>query len=148
MKENPGGAVRTIRVLLSVVLLLGVFHTPLRAQTATSATVLGRVTDPTGKGIEGAKVTLHNLATNASREQKTNREGAYVHSNVAPGVYVLQVKRDGFQTATLQSIEINLNKSYTLDFSLESGAAAIGMKVTTNAKTKLQPTYPPLGAAA
>ena len=145
MHENSGGEVRTIRVLLCVVFLLGVFHTPLRAQTATSATVLGRVTDPTGKGVESAKVTLHNLATNASREQKTNKEGAYVHSNVAPGIYVLQVKRDGFQTATLQSIEINVNKSYTLDFSLESGDAAIVMEVSTEAKAELQTTDATIG---
>jgi hypothetical protein len=130
---------------LLLVLLVAGYQLPLLAQTATSATVLGRVTDTTGGPLAAAKVTLHNLATNANREQKTNAEGTYVYANVAPGTYILEVKKDGFQTATVQSLQFSVNKSYTVDISLESGDATIVMEVRTEPKAELQTTDATIG---
>jgi hypothetical protein len=137
--------VRTTKVILSLVLLLGGVYTPLRAQTATSATVLGRVTDKTGGVLAGARVSLHNLATNSNREQKTNAEGVYVYADIAPGTYILTVKKDGFQSATVQDLQLSVNKSYTVDVSLESGDAAIVMEVSTEAHAELQTTDATVG---
>jgi hypothetical protein len=104
--------VRTTKFLLSLVLLLAGYQLPLRAQTATSATVLGRVTDTAGGVLGGAKVTLHNLSTNAKREQKTNGEGTYVYANVAPGTYTLEVKSNCYGAVTAIQREQELHGGY------------------------------------
>src|SRR5262249_54545658 len=65
----------TIMMLLSSMLV--------RAQETT--VLSGTVTDPQGKVIGDASVTITNTATNTSRSTKTGEDGAYVFNQVQPG---------------------------------------------------------------
>jgi type 1 fimbria pilin len=64
---------RLMRVVALLLTLLGL-GTSLWSQTGTS-TVRGTVTDPSGRVVADAKVTLTNLATNAVRTTKTSDAG-------------------------------------------------------------------------
>lgn len=89
------------------------FVAPTWAQTGTTATVLGTVTDPTGAGVPSASVVLRNKATNNQVTQSTSDFGQYTFVNVAPGEYEITVKKDGFRTANVTArIQLGLRVSF------------------------------------
>jgi hypothetical protein len=103
-------------VLIIALLLSAV---PLAATTA--ATLTGRVTDPAGAAVAGAEVRAINIATGMERNTTTNDGGLYVIAELAPGVYRIEVKRDGFQTSIRQEVVINVSGKATENFSLNVG---------------------------
>jgi hypothetical protein len=76
---------------LFVVLFIPAIYSPLSlAQTETGA-VSGTVTDPAGKLLQGAPITLTSTATRATRSSVSNAEGFYTITNVQPGLYELGI---------------------------------------------------------
>ena len=115
------------------------------AQTATTGTVIGTVTDPSGAAIAAASVVLLNKATNIETTQPTNAAGQYTFVNVAPGNYDISVKKDGFRTSTVQALTVEVAKSYTVDVRLELGQITESVTVSTEARVELQTTDAQVG---
>ena len=69
--------------------------TIVRAQDTTSLS--GTVTDPQGKVLSGATVTITNPATGASRETKTGEDGSFTFSQIPPATYSVRVEAKGFK---------------------------------------------------
>lgn len=65
---------------------------------ASTSSVRGMITDPTGAVIPNAKVTLRNVATNEVQQTTTNQAGLYAFPGVIPGRYVLKVEAPGLET--------------------------------------------------
>ncbi len=122
-----------------------VFAASGRAQTATSGTVIGTVTDPSGAAVGNAEVTLKNKATNSQAVQNTNIAGQYTFVNVTPGQYTISVKKDGFRTATVSDLTVDVAKSYNVDVRLDLGSASESVTVTTEARVELQTTDAQVG---
>ena len=131
--------------LFSLFLNLLNFEPALNAQTVTTGTVIGTVTDPSGAAVTDATVVLRNKATNGEATQTTNSAGQYTFVNVTPGDYEITVKKDGFRTADVASLTVEVLKSYNVDVRLEIGAASESVTVTTEARVELQTTDAQLG---
>ena len=131
--------------LVGLFLVLVVFPGSGNAQTATSGTVIGTITDPTGAAVGNATVTLRNKATNGQATQSTNEAGQYTFVNVAPGEYEISVKKAGFRTASVSALTVDVAKSYTVDVRLDLGTAAESVTVTTEAHVELQTTDAQVG---
>jgi len=116
-----------------------------RAQTETTATVLGTVADPSGAAVTDASVVLRNKATNSQVTQSTNAAGQYTFVNVAPGEYEISVKKTGFRTSNVTSLHVEVSKSYTLDVKLELGEVSESITVSTEARVELQTTDAQVG---
>ena len=56
------------------------------------ATLTGRVSDPNGAGVPGAKVTVRNLQTNEEKVATTEEEGNYTVPFLLPGSYSVTVE--------------------------------------------------------
>ena len=81
-----------LRTLLYVALCL--FSTRLvEAQSKTSGTLSGTVTDPTDSLIPGAKVTATNAATGTVLDAISDEHGEYRIPLMPPGVYDLKIHR-------------------------------------------------------
>jgi hypothetical protein len=133
--------VKKISAILSfavIFLILSTISQPARAQTATSGTVIGTVSDPTGAAVLDAVVVLHNKATNSQASQNTNAAGQYTFVNVVPGEYQVTVKKDGFRTADVVALTVDVAKSYTFDFKLELGSMGQQVQVEATAQAELQ----------
>ncbi|HUC52709.1 MAG TPA: carboxypeptidase-like regulatory domain-containing protein [Candidatus Cybelea sp.] len=115
------------------------------AQTVTTGTVIGTVTDPSGAAVLDATVVLRNKGTNGQAIQKTNSAGQYTFVNVTPGEYQVTVKKDGFRTSDVASLTVEVSKSYNVDVRLELGSASESVTVTTEARVELQTTDAQLG---
>jgi len=86
------------------------------------ATLNGRVTDPTGAGVAGAKVTATNTSTNETASTETLAEGDYTIPLLKPGMYTVRVESTGFKSSVRDNIELFVGDRKTADVSLEVGA--------------------------
>jgi len=98
------------------------------AQTDT-ARIFGTITDPTGAVIPNATVTVTDKATGRTQTLKTGGSGDYVVNALPVGKYHVEVKLDGFKTATA---DVGLEVSQVLEISLklETGSASTTVDVT------------------
>src|SRR5215813_14525444 len=94
------GILRRISVFSATVLLLS--GIVVKAQDNT--TLSGVVTDPQGKVISGATVTLTNSANGVTRSAKSGDDGAYIFSQVSPGTYTVRVEAKGFKATVRESV--------------------------------------------
>src|SRR6266403_762802 len=143
-----GGSVKKISTMLffaGLFLILSTISQPARAQTAASGTVIGTVTDPSGAAVLDARVVLHNKGTNSQTTQNTNAAGQYTFTNVAPGEYQVTAKKDGFRTADVAALTVDVAKSYTLDFKMELGQVSEVVQVEAGAHVELQTTDATVG---
>src|SRR5215813_15338631 len=102
------------------------------AQTVTG-TLQGTVSDANGAVIPGAEVVLHNVETGQERTLKTNSEGFYVASFMPLGRYNITVSRAGFTNGVQDSIEITLNQTRVVDFSLKPTGVTEAVTVVSEA---------------
>src|SRR5216683_452215 len=136
---------RIVKLLLLVAFVLGICAVSSRAQTSTSATVLGTVRDSSNAVVAGAQVTLRNVATNATAVQVTNSEDYYTFLRAEPGSYLISVKAAGFESATVSGLNFDVSKSYTVDVALKVGSTATVVSVTAEAAIELQTTSATIG---
>jgi hypothetical protein len=100
------------------------------AQTASTGTVLGLVTDPTGAVVPGATVDLEDAATKTIRTVSTNAAGRYVFVGLPPGTYAVRAKATGFQQAQVPSVVVEVSKSYNINLGLPLGESRQTIEVT------------------
>jgi Carboxypeptidase regulatory-like domain len=121
------------RVVLLVVVLSCLFAlTPsaLFSQAASSGTVAGTVTDPSGAAVVGAEVTLSDPSTNGTRTATTNEAGRYIFANVTPGTYNVTINKTGFRVTKLTGQVVNVGSAITLNTAMELGSVSQIVEVT------------------
>ncbi len=104
----------------------------LSGQDATGR-VIGTVTDAQGGSIEGARVTVTNAQTRATREVTTGRDGTYEVVQLPIGSYTVTVEGPGFRKAVSNPQALEINRSLRIDVSLEVGAVTETVQVAAQA---------------
>ena len=115
--------------VLSLVTLLVLTSAPLPGQ-AISGDLVGTVIDKSGGGIANASVKATNQATNITSATQAGGDGAYRLSNLAIGSYTVSVSANGFSTQSVKDLDISLNKTSTLNFTLQVGQVTTTVEVT------------------
>jgi Carboxypeptidase regulatory-like domain len=114
--------------LVALILLSG-----LSLQGQTLGEITGQVGDASHAAVADSIVTLTNTATNAVRQANTNAEGLYTFGSVPPGAYRLKVEHPGFKTVTSNNVEVQVQQSVRLDFTLEVGQVTESVQVEASA---------------
>ena len=100
-----------------------------RAQTPT-ASVVGRITDPTGAVAPGVTVKVTNLDTNIVHQASSNEIGEYTIPYLDPGRYSLEASLPGFRTYRRDELTLAVGQVLRVDITLEVGAATETVTVT------------------
>ncbi len=100
---------------------------------ATTAKVVGTVTDPSGALVAGAKVEIRSVQTNLTRSTNTDQQGNYEFNFLPVGAYTLAVEAGGFQTANVTSFQLSVDQTARVDVKLTLGATAESIKVEAGA---------------
>jgi hypothetical protein len=87
------------------------------------ASISGRITDPAGAVITGAKVTVTNTATRVAAQVQANEEGVFTAPYLIPGRYEVRAEAAGFKAAVRHGLMLQTSDRMTLDLALELGAA-------------------------
>ena len=101
------------------------------AQT-DSGTVSGRVLDPTGRSVPGARVRLIDIDRGIAEESATNNAGLYTFRAVHPGRYRMEVEAKGFRLVNITGLTVNTQANLEQNFSLSIGS--VSESVTVEAK--------------
>ena len=117
-----------------VAMTLALFATSAMAQSSTTGSIEGTVTDPNGQVIKGAtvKATSPNLIT--AKEATTGDDGRYLLSALPPGTYKLAVDASGFGKYEKDSVAVNLGKTSSVDPQLSLATATATVTVTGGAQ--------------
>ena len=117
-------------VLSLAALLLGlVVCSQVRAQII-SADLVGTVLDKTGAVVPGARVDATNAETGVKYETKANEVGEYRFNNLPVGTYNVSASSANFATTTVNGFVLELNKTSTLQITLEIKGAVTSIEVS------------------
>ncbi|MDZ7371909.1 MAG: carboxypeptidase-like regulatory domain-containing protein, partial [candidate division KSB1 bacterium] len=109
-------------------LLVVILTTGLLAQTAGK--IAGTVTDAaTNEPLVGVNVVIENTYLGAA----TDIEGKYFILNVPPGTYRVKFMLMGYQSKTVEGVDVSVNRTRTLDVKLQQTTLELGGEVVVTA---------------
>ena len=123
-----------MRFALCALLLLTLCSLPFTifAQTS-SANLSGTVTDENGAVVPGVTVTVTDLATRLQRTATTNDAGQFVVPLLPASKYTVTLKREGFLTAEVDELILNVKDEKSLNIRLKTGDIKETVNVTSEA---------------
>ena len=95
-----------------------------------TGSISGTVTDTSGAGVPGAKVTITAPATGLTRSTTANVSGEYIIPLLPVAVYNVQVEQQGFQSSTLPDIRLQVDEHRELDFRLSPSTVQTNVEVS------------------
>jgi hypothetical protein len=109
-----------------------IFCSALAFAQTDSGTVSGRVLDPAGRSVPGAKVRLIDIDRGTAEQSATNNAGLYTFRAVHPGRYRMEVEAKGFRLVNITGLTVNTQANLEQNFSLSIGS--VSESVTVEAK--------------
>src|SRR5688500_5302567 len=103
--------------LVFFLLLLG--GLPAAAQTVTTGSIAGVVTDAQGGVLPGATVTAVHTPTGTNYEVASDAEGRFVILNTRVGPFDVTATMSGFRPEKLQAIDVKLGEQTTVAIKLQ-----------------------------
>ena len=100
--------------------LLTLACTPVRAQVLFGS-VVGAVTDASGAAVPGATVKITNVQTSNKRTAQTDTGGAYTISTVPAGLYLVNIRKEGFENFGASNAQVIANNVIRVDARLQVG---------------------------
>ncbi|MCF7919226.1 MAG: carboxypeptidase regulatory-like domain-containing protein [Candidatus Cloacimonetes bacterium] len=98
----------------------------------TTGKLAGKVKDDKGKAIPMANVFVDTLKTGAT----CNENGQYIIINLPPGTYDIRCFGQGWGTAIITGVQVNMDQTTALNFTLEREAVDIEGVTITEAKNQ------------
>ena len=83
-----------------------------------------------GAAVPAASVEVRNLETGEVRRAATDERGGYTVPNLMPGRYDTEVDAAGFRHSKQTGLELQVDQTARLDFTLEVGAVTESVEVT------------------
>ena len=88
-------------------------------QSSSHGNLTGLVYDATKATVPGAQVTITGPIGTAT--QTTNDQGSFLFSTLTPGFYTIKVQKAGFKIASIPATEVLINKTTSVEITLETG---------------------------
>src|ERR1700719_1564027 len=95
-----------------------------------SADLVGTVLDKTGAGVPGATVEAVNANTGVKYTTQANESGEYRFNNLPVGTYNVSASAPGFGTTNVNGFVVELNKTSTLQITLEIKGSVTSVEVS------------------
>src|SRR5712692_7898237 len=123
----------TRRLVFSLPLMALLFLASSAALGQSTATLQGTVTDQKDAVVPNATVIVRNQSTSIERTVQTDSTGSYQIAALPPGPYTVEVQAQGFKSATVSDLAIEVARTVVKNFQLEIGA--LEQKVNITAET-------------
>lgn len=131
----------TIKFLSLAFMLVALLFsaTDLKAQSSTTGTVEGVVSDSNGAVVPNASVTISGPNLIRAQTTTSDSDGRYRFQQVPPGRYVVETAATaGFSATKQENVEVNLSKSTAVNLTLS--AAGVGATVDVVATPEIDQT--------
>lgn len=111
---------RTFPALLFALLTVGTAVTAF-AQSSTTATIRGHVTDSSGASISNAEINAVSTTSGFVRTARSTADGTYTLAGLTPGAYNIVVAAPGFDPIS-QTVTVLVGQSLEMDIQVSSTA--------------------------
>ena len=98
----------------------------------TLGSLNGTVVDPTGAAVQGATVSVTNVAINFTMTTTTQRTGFFQIFDLPIGKYAVKVDHEGFDTTELPGVTVQEARATTIGVTLKVGKTSESIEVTSN----------------
>jgi hypothetical protein len=105
LKHRRNAVKVLIRIVLTSLIAMAILCLPMRAQDA-GGRIVGNVTDPTGAGIAGARVTVTNVASQVKYEKVSDQDGYFQVLALPIGTYATRFCRSINLYASMQDSKL------------------------------------------
>ena len=112
---------------------------------STGTTLTGTVTDVKGGALQNATVNLKNDATSDVRTTRTDNQGHFVISGIAPGRYSVEISAPGFGVDN-RAVQLAAGQNQDVTVTLAVGDVAQQVVVEANAVGSVAATLAPMDA--
>lgn len=130
-KTRPNSLFTIISLVAFLLLLAAVTEERFcLAQTAGTGAISGTVLDPGGALVADAKIVVTSHATGESRTVISNSHGVYVVPALLPGLYTVEISKDGFKTLRYQDVNVIVTETTAVNPRLEIGQLTEQVTVT------------------
>ena len=103
------------------------------AAQVISGDLVGTVLDKTGAVVPGARLDATNVDTAVKYQTVANENGEYRFNNLPVGTYNVSVSSANFATTVVNGFKVELNKTSTLQLTLEIKGAVTSVEVSGSA---------------
>lgn len=108
-----------VTALTTLLILIAI---PVLAQTSTTGSIAGAVTDQAGAVVAGAEIIIKNIGTTTESTVTTTDNGTFNVPSLATGVYTVTIKATGFKQMVVTDVKVDIAKASTVNVQLEIGA--------------------------
>lgn len=130
---------RPLRILSFVLVVLGAALLSATALSqATTGSIYGTVSDPSGALVTGASITATNIHTGVGKSVQSNANGEYTFLVLDPGDYTIAAQASGFQSQTQSGVRLDASQSVHVNFALRIGST--DQNINVEASTTLVDT--------
>ena len=120
--------------LSAVLACFALFAGSVFAQTSTTGSIEGTVTDSTGAAVPGVAVRVTSPNLISAQTATTDDSGRYRISNLPPGRYAVTVESDkGFAKFERTEVEVNLSRTSAVEIQLQPAGAQASVTITDTA---------------
>jgi outer membrane receptor protein involved in Fe transport len=122
-------------VALSALLMsFALFAGSVFAQTSTTGSLEGSVSDTTGAAVPGISVRVTSPNLISAQTATTDDSGRYKILNLPPGRYAVSVEADkGFAKFEKNDVEVNLSRTTSVEIQLQPAGAQASVTITDTA---------------
>jgi outer membrane receptor protein involved in Fe transport len=138
-------SLRLMQIFAAVVLLGTLAVHPTHAQNA-AARIVGNLTDPNGRGVPSAKVSIVNSDTQVHYDTTSNNEGYFQALDLPIGRYNVTIEASGFRKLMYENQVLQINQVLRIDAKLEIGGVSEVIEVKEQADV-VETVNPTLGAS-
>ncbi len=117
-----------------LVTILGLFFPAHADAQDIRAEIQGKVVDPTGAVIPGAKVTVTEVNTGVVTTTVSNKTGDFALPFITAGRYTVQVEMQGFKKYEQSALTVEVSDNVNLPITMQTGD--VNSEVTVNAETQ------------
>src|SRR5215218_4461181 len=123
---------QTVKFLF-VGLLVSMFSAVAFAQSTTTGSIGGVVTNPNKEVVPGAAVAVRNIGTNKEDSATTDDTGRFKVANLQPGNYAVAVNSSGFSPMTVENVVVEIGRETNLEIALAVGPVTGTVDVSAEA---------------
>jgi hypothetical protein len=95
--------------------------------SSTKGGLIGQITDTTGAAIPGAKITV--TGGEGTKTVMSDDTGKFSVSSLTPGLYTINVEKEGFRVAEAKNLEVVINRNQSVNLTLQTGEVAQTVQV-------------------
>ena len=133
ISSSSGGRFECWHVLMRLLLLIVLASALVPfAESQTTGSIEGTVSDPSGSAIPKATVQLTQEQTRVVTDSATNSSGYFLFENLPPGTYDIKVNQQGFESAVIKGLILDIASRLRKNVGLQVGNIASSVTVQAN----------------